>query len=102
MKLSHITGLAAGLALMAFGAAQAQEGAGAHEGHGNGRVREACAADIAKFCPDVHAGGGRVMECFKSHREDLSEGCKSALMERRAEHRAAKADAAAAPAPQPQ
>ncbi len=100
MKRSHITGLAAGLALMAFGAAQAQEGTGPGGGHEHGRVREACAADIAKFCQDVHAGGGRVMECFKAHKEDLSEGCKSALMERRAEHRAAKADAAPAPSPQ--
>jgi len=97
MKLSRITGLAAGLALMAFGVAQAQEGAG--PGGGHGRMREACQADMAKFCSDVHAGGGRRMQCFKEHRDQLSDGCKAALMEMRAERRAAKADAAPAPTP---
>ena len=102
MNLTRITVLTAGLALMIFGSAQAQDTApaGGGHGHGHGAVRQACSADIAKFCSDVHAGGGRVMQCFKAHKEDLSDGCKSALIEMRAEHRAAKADAAAAPTPQ--
>ena len=98
MKLPCTAVLVAGLALIAFGAAHAQERGGAREGHG--RVREACAADIAKFCPDVQAGGGRVRECFRAHKDELSDGCKAALKEMRAEHRAAKADAPPAPTPQ--
>ncbi len=94
MTMTRITGLAAVLTLMAFAAARAQDAppTGGDNGHGRGVVRQACSADIAKFCSDVHAGGGRVMECFKAHKDDLSDGCKSALAEMRAEHRAEKAD----------
>jgi len=101
MTVSRIAGLAAGLTLLAFGVAQAQAGAGEHGGRG-GAMRQACKADIAKLCPDVQPGGGRVMQCFKAHKDELSDGCKSALAEMRAERRAAKADATPAPTPTPQ
>ena len=91
MKLSGITGLAVLLAMTAFGAAQAQDQDAAG---GHGHMREACQADMAKLCPGVQPGGGRVMQCFKAHKDELSDGCRSALMEMRAAHQAAKADAA--------
>ena len=99
MSLTRIAGLAAALTLTAFAVARAQTpdappAAGDH-GHGRGAVRQACGADIAKFCADVQAGGGRVMQCFKAHKDDLSDGCKSALMTMRAERRAEKAGEAA-------
>lgn len=35
----------------------------------------ACKADMEKFCKDVKPGEGRVMECMKSHKSELSKGC---------------------------
>ena len=42
-------------------------------------VFEACQSDIDKLCKDVKPGGGRVLECLKSHDADLSSECKTAL-----------------------
>jgi hypothetical protein len=104
MKSSLIAGLAAALALTAFGAAGAQDlqspaaGPGAGAG-GHGHMGQACKADAAKFCSDVQHGGGRMMQCFKAHKDELSDGCKSALVQMRAEHKAAKAAALAPAAP---
>ena len=91
MTFSRLAGLAAVVSVIAFAAARAQDApptgdAGGH-GHARGVMRQACGADIARFCSDVHAGGGRVMACFKAHRDDLSDGCKSALAAVRAERR---------------
>ena len=94
MNLPRIASLAAILALTAVGVAQAQDAASAAGGH-HGAMRQACQADMAKLCPGVQPGGGRVMECFKAHRDGLSDGCKSAMAAMRAEHRAAAGDAAA-------
>jgi Cysteine rich repeat len=41
-------------------------------------AKEACKPDVDKFCSDVAAGGGRVMECLKQHQSELSDTCKSA------------------------
>lgn len=45
-----------------------------------GQPRTACAADVRTLCPDVTPGGGRIMQCMKEKRDQLSEGCKSALI----------------------
>lgn len=42
-------------------------------------LRTACAADAKKFCADEKPGGGRVLQCLKSHDGDLAPDCKSAL-----------------------
>ena len=42
--------------------------------------RTACAADVRTLCADVTPGGGRIMQCMKEKRDQLSEGCKSALI----------------------
>jgi hypothetical protein len=91
MKSSLIAGLAAALA--AFGAAGAQDlqSPAAGPGAGHGHMGQACKADVVKFCSDVQHGGGRIMQCLKAHKDELSEGCKSARAEMRAEHMAAKA-----------
>ena len=52
---------------------------------GRGMVRQACAADIQKFCPDAKPGpGGGMRECIMSHQSSLSDGCKTALAQMRA------------------
>ncbi len=46
---------------------------------GGGGVRAACAADISKLCPDAQPGNGSIRQCFATHRDQLSDGCKAAL-----------------------
>lgn len=52
-----------------------------------GEVKEACHDDIAKLCADVKPGKGRIMACMRSHREQLSEGCKKEFAEMKAERK---------------
>ena len=49
-------------------------------------LREACAADIEKFCADAEAGGHHVMQCVRQHQDELSADCKSALATMGADH----------------
>jgi len=66
-----------------------------------------CKDDIAKHCPTVAAGGGRLAACLRSHDAELSEACKSVLPPGRAggarpaaaPQAAAPGTAAAAPTP---
>ena len=52
-----------------------------------GAVRGACISDIKTLCGGVQPGGGRIRECFKAHREQLSSGCKMALADRMLQRR---------------
>ena len=44
-----------------------------------GAMREACKADLEKFCSDVQRGGGRIAECLNKQHDSLSEACKTAV-----------------------
>jgi hypothetical protein len=46
-----------------------------------GKVREACKADVEKFCKDIKPGGGRIIACLKGHEAEVSAGCKAAFGE---------------------
>ncbi len=48
-------------------------------------VRAACADDFKKLCPDVQPGGGRIRACIAAHRDELSQGCRDALKQARAQ-----------------
>ncbi len=61
--------IAAALILLGCSAAYAQD---------RGAVREACKADMDRLCADASAGGGR-RDCMRSHRDELSQGCKDAI-----------------------
>lgn len=39
----------------------------------------ACRADAEKFCADVQPGGGRILQCLRQHRNQLSPQCASHL-----------------------
>jgi hypothetical protein len=65
------------LALIAAGAASADTGAG-------GDVRQVCAADFQKACPDAKPGNGALKACAKAHFMSFSRPCKSALKAMRA------------------
>ena len=75
MKLSTLAAAAA-LVLLSAGVAAAQSG----QGQGNpamAAVRQACAADMQKLCPDKTGPDRR--QCMMDHSADLSDGCKSAM-----------------------
>jgi len=67
--------LAAGAALAATSATDDMSG-----------VRDACGADIQKFCPNIEPGGDRLRGCVRGHWMSLSKDCKSALLEMRKHH----------------
>ena len=50
-------------------------------------ARGACMNDVKTLCGGVQPGGGRIRECFKAHREQLSSGCKMALADRMLQRR---------------
>ncbi|HXQ10381.1 MAG TPA: hypothetical protein VN805_05205 [Caulobacteraceae bacterium] len=60
---------------------------------GVGSVRQACAADISKLCPDAQPGNGSIRQCIAAHSDQLSDGCKSALAARAAARQAAGSSA---------
>jgi len=44
-------------------------------------AKDECAADLQQFCKDVPPGEGRLMNCLDTHDDELSQGCRSALMD---------------------
>ena len=40
-----------------------------------------CAQEIAKYCKEVKAGGGRILNCLNEHQNELSDSCKIKLEE---------------------
>jgi Spy/CpxP family protein refolding chaperone len=57
--------------------------------------RTACAADMAKLCPDAQPGNGSMRQCMMAHQADLSDGCKAAIAAAMAARRAAGATSGA-------
>jgi hypothetical protein len=43
-------------------------------------ARAACATDIKNFCAGVQPGGGRILACLKQHKDQVSDGCKQAII----------------------
>ena len=41
-------------------------------------AKQACSPDVQKFCSNVPAGDGRVMQCLHQHQSELSDACKAA------------------------
>jgi hypothetical protein len=38
-----------------------------------------CKADVARLCPGVQMGGGRIIGCLKEHKMEVSVGCAKAI-----------------------
>ncbi len=38
-----------------------------------------CKSDVERLCPGVQPGGGRILQCLKSHKEEMSVGCAQGL-----------------------
>jgi hypothetical protein len=73
-------------ALVAPGIASAQ---------GGGPVRAACQSDIRALCGAVQPGGGRIRDCMREHRTELSAACKIAIADRMLEHAGQRQNAVA-------
>lgn len=46
------------------------------------KIRQACAADVQKFCATAERGRGKMRACLDSHASELSASCQSARAER--------------------
>jgi hypothetical protein len=47
-----------------------------------GLFRGACGADMKALCGSVQPGGGRLRDCMREHRAQLSNSCKVAIADR--------------------
>jgi Cysteine rich repeat len=43
-----------------------------------------CKSDVARLCPGVQPGGGRILDCLKAHKMEMSVGCAQALQKMKA------------------
>ncbi|MDX2166098.1 MAG: cysteine rich repeat-containing protein [Deltaproteobacteria bacterium] len=58
----------------------------AADGHG-AEVANACKGDIARLCPNVQKGGGRILQCLRQNASQLSDGCRDTLRQAAGEMR---------------
>lgn len=42
-------------------------------------MRQACMEDIHTLCSAPQPGGGKVMQCLRAHKDQVSAGCKTAF-----------------------
>jgi hypothetical protein len=69
-----------------------------------GGLQGACKSDLQLLCAGVQPGGGRIRDCMKEHRTQLSANCKMAIADRmleRPSHAAANGSASSKPVQQP-
>ena len=52
-------------------------------------LRQACMEDVRTLCSDAQPGGGKLMQCLKTHKDQVSAGCKSAFQHLREVRRGA-------------
>jgi Cysteine rich repeat len=55
-----------------------------------GALRGACRDDMKALCGSIQPGGGRLRDCMREHRTQLSSTCKIAIADRMLERKAAK------------
>jgi hypothetical protein len=66
-----------------------------------GPMHGACMSDVKSLCGSVQPGGGRIRDCMKEHRAQLSGSCKIALADRMLERQSKKSSAAPVAAAKP-
>ena len=52
-----------------------------------------CADDVAKLCPGVKPGGGRIARCLQAKADQISAACKARMDQAKEVHQACMADA---------
>jgi cysteine rich repeat protein len=53
-------------------------------------LHEACRSDVKALCVSVQPGGGRIRDCMRDHRAELSNTCKLAIADRMLERRVSR------------
>jgi hypothetical protein len=77
MRIRHLAAASAfSFALVALGGSAALAQA---------QAMSLCKADVARLCPGVQMGGGRIINCLKAHKEEMSVGCAKALQKMKGE-----------------
>jgi len=76
MKHSFLSAAAALASLALVGAAAAQPA-------GADAVRQACAADFQKLCPDAKPGDGSLRACARAHFTEFTGACRQAMLQMR-------------------
>ena len=61
--------------------------AGAAKAQSQG-AQDACMGDYQKLCSGTMPGGGRIAKCLVAHKDQLTDGCKSALVAEAAKQKA--------------
>jgi hypothetical protein len=51
-------------------------------------AQDACLGDYQKLCSTTLPGGGRVAKCLVAHKDELTDGCKTALRDEAARRQA--------------
>jgi hypothetical protein len=54
----------------------------------NQSTQDACMGDYQKLCTGTVPGGGRVAKCLVAHKDQLTDGCKTALLAEAAKRQA--------------
>lgn len=70
MRILHAIAITAFIIVPGLAAAEGGPGQGA------------CKSDVQALCAGVQPGGGRIRDCMKEHRTQLSAACKIALADR--------------------
>jgi hypothetical protein len=66
-----------------------------------GPMHGACMSDVKSLCGSIQPGGGRIRDCMKEHRTQLSNTCKVAIADRVLERRSSQPPTAPASAAKP-
>jgi hypothetical protein len=61
-----------------------------------GPLQGACMSDVKALCGSVQPGGGRIRDCMREHRTELSTACKVAIADRMLERGRNQSDGASA------
>lgn len=61
-----------------------------------GPLQGACRNDMQALCGSIQPGGGRLRDCMREHRSQLSNNCKLAIADRMLERNANKQGASSA------
>jgi hypothetical protein len=47
-------------------------------------LKSYCMSDIERLCKGIEPGGGRIVQCLKGHKKEMSVGCAQALQKLKA------------------
>ena len=61
------------------------------------QIRAACSADVKNLCDGLQPGGGRILQCMRTHKTELSPDCQSALAQVAAQLKARAGTSTTAP-----